>query len=83
MAQVQVQVQVLVRDIDKAVMKRLKARAERHGRSLQMELKTILEQAARQQDMVSARKLIDRVRAELAGRRHSDSVDLIREDRER
>lgn len=74
--------QVLVRDLDKAVIERLKAHAEQHGRSLQVELKTILEQAARQ-DMIDARRLAERIRKKLAGRSHSDSVELIREDRER
>ncbi len=48
--------QVLVRDLDKAVIDRLKARAELHGRSLQVELKGILEQAA-SADAASARKI--------------------------
>lgn len=74
--------QVLVRDLDKTMIERLKARAEQHGRSLQVELKTILEQAARQ-DMIDARRLAERIRKKLAGRPHSDSVELIREDRER
>jgi len=34
-----------MRDIKKAVIDRLKARAELHGRSPQVELKSILEQA--------------------------------------
>ena len=37
---------VLVRDLDQAVVERLKARAEENGRSLQKELKAILETAA-------------------------------------
>ncbi|MFL6647138.1 MAG: FitA-like ribbon-helix-helix domain-containing protein [Sulfurifustis sp.] len=74
--------QVLVRDLDKAVIERLKARAEQHGRSLQVELKTILEQAARE-DMISARRLAERIRKKLAARVHSDSVELLAEDRRR
>ena len=41
--------QVLVRDLDPAIVEKLKARAADHGRSLQAELKAILEaQAVRQ-----------------------------------
>ena len=39
---------VLVRDLEPAVVERLKARAAQHGRSLQKELKAILEEAAGQ-----------------------------------
>lgn len=74
--------QVLVRDVDDKVIERLKARAKQSGRSLQVELKMILEQAARQ-DMIDARRLAERIRKKLSGRVHSDSVELIREDRER
>lgn len=74
--------QVLVRDIDEQVVERLKARAERSGRSLQVELKMILDQAARL-DMIDARRLAERIRKKLSGRIHGDSVELIREDRER
>jgi plasmid stability protein len=61
-------------------MDRLKVRAKGHGRSLQAELKEILDKASRQSP-VEARALADRIRRELAGRTHSDSVDLLREDR--
>lgn len=74
--------QVLVRDLDKALIERLKARAKRHGRSLQVELKLILEQAAGT-DMAEARKLASRLRRKLAGRAHSDSAALLAEDRAR
>ncbi|HLQ24702.1 MAG TPA: hypothetical protein VK138_02360 [Acidiferrobacterales bacterium] len=74
--------QVLVRDLDKAVIDRLKARAELHGRSLQVELKGILEQAA-SADAASARKIAARLRHKLSGRSHSDSVLLLSQDRNR
>jgi plasmid stability protein len=74
--------QVLVRDLDKALIERLKARAEQHGRSLQVELKLILQQAAGP-DMAEARKLAARLRRKLAGRAHSDSAVLVAEDRAR
>jgi antitoxin FitA len=75
--------QVLVRGLDDAVIERLRQRAEGHHRSLEAELREILEQVSRQLDVVSARELADRIRHRLEGRPHSDSAELIREDRER
>jgi plasmid stability protein len=74
--------QVLVRDLEAEVVARLKARAKRHGRSLQTELKEILEAASRH-GAVDARALANRIRRGLTGRAHSDSVDLVAEDRAR
>ena len=74
---------VLVRDLDPAVIERLKARAQEHGRSLQKELKAVLEQAAAQGTWAEARSSIERVRKRLAGREFSDSTELIREERDR
>jgi plasmid stability protein len=74
---------VLVRDLDPAVVDRLKARAEENGRSLQKELKAVLEQAAMQATWAEARAGAERVRQMLGGRQFSDSTDLIREDRDR
>jgi plasmid stability protein len=75
--------QVLVRDLDADVVERLKERARRHRRSLQKEAKAILEDAASRYTMEEAREAADRIRRRLAGRTFSDSVELIREDRER
>jgi len=74
--------QVLVRDLDPATVQRLKARARRHHRSLQAELRDILEQAARR-SAVDPRAKINHVRAMFAGRTFSDSAALIRSDRAR
>jgi antitoxin FitA len=74
--------QVLVRDLKTEVVTRLKARARRHGRSLQTELKEILETASRH-GALDARVLADRIRRQLAGRAHSDSAELLAEDRAR
>lgn len=74
--------QLLVRDLEKSVVDRLKAQAERHGRSLQAEVKSILEQAS-QFDRERALRAADRIRRRINNREQSDSVDLIREDRER
>ena len=72
---------VLVRGLTPAVVKRLKARAKNRGRSLQAEVKDILEREARLPDDVL--EGIRRVRAMTRGKRFSDSTLLIREDRER
>jgi plasmid stability protein len=74
---------VLVRDVDETALARLKERARIHGRSLGVELKCILEQAAKQIDMVSARELAERMSRSLEGRQHTDSAELLREDRDR
>jgi plasmid stability protein len=75
--------QVLVRGLEDAVIERLKKRAESHHRSLEGELRAILDQASQQVDLATARELADRIRRKLEGRPHSDSADLIREDRDR
>ena len=73
--------QVLVRQLDDKVVDRLKKRAKEHGRSLQSEVKTILEEAV--PDYEAAWKRIEgfRKRLKKSGRRFADSAVLIREDR--
>lgn len=75
--------QVLVRQLPDQVVARLKKRAKEHGRSLQAEVKTILEEAAL--DYEQAWKRIDALRAKLkqSSKTFGDSADLIREDRDR
>jgi plasmid stability protein len=75
--------QVLVRQLDDKIVDRLKKRAKEHGRSLQSEVKTILEDAVPDYD--GAWKRIERLRKRLgrSGRKLSDSAALIREDRDR
>ena len=74
---------VLVRDLDQTVVDTLKSRAEAHHRSLQMELKTILEQAAKQKSVGDVKPLAEALRARLAGRKHTNSAELVAEDRAR
>jgi plasmid stability protein len=74
--------QILVRDLSPALVARLKRRAERNGRSLQDEVKAILESAAKL-SMSEAREAAIQIRQSLQGRMTSDSADLLREDRER
>jgi plasmid stability protein len=73
---------VLVRDLDPAVVDRLKALAQESGRSLQEELKAILEAAAAQATWAEARGRGTRS-PDARGRQFSDSTELIREDRDR
>jgi antitoxin FitA len=74
--------QVLIRDLDPKLVARLKDRAREHGRSLEAELRAILE-AAVQTDIGDVKALAARIRRRLAGRVHGDSADLIAEDRRR
>ncbi len=74
--------QVLVRDLDMDTVKRLKAQAKQHGRSLQGEIKIILIQAATL-SMSQALALSKQWHKRLKGRIRGDSAELIREDRAR
>lgn len=74
--------QVLVRELDPETVERLKERAARHGRSLEAELRLILEQAAAR-DSAQAAVLAAKIRRRLIGRTHTDSALLVSEDRER
>lgn len=77
--------QILVRNLNKNTVERLKKRARRDGRSLQSEVKAILEQAANEPavDMKAAQALVIKIRRMLKGRKFPDTVKLIREDRDR
>lgn len=77
--------QVIVRNLDDRVIDALKARAARQGRSLEGELRLILERAAAERfvDIAEARTRAERISRSLEGRPHSDSAALIREDRDR
>lgn len=66
--------QVLVRQIPDETVARLKERAARHGRSLEAELRAILETA-----VGDPRDELRKLRDALAGKRFPDSSDLVRE----
>ncbi len=74
--------EILVRGLTPETLKRLKARAQRHGRSLQGEAKRLLEQAAGA-DREELASMLDCWKRRLAGRKIAASADLIREDRDR
>ena len=71
---------VLIRNLDDKILKRLKQRAARDGRSLQAELKAIIERAV-MVDVIDARALAARIRERLG--EQSDSTELIAQDRHR
>jgi len=73
---------VLVRDLEPAVIQRLKLRAQQHKRSLEAELRVILRHAAGV-DMQPALEELKRIQADFHGRTFSDSTELIRQDRQR
>lgn len=77
--------QILVRNLDEKIVERLKKRAKQGGRSLQSEVKFLLEQAAREPkvDMATARKISEKFRRKFKGRPFPETVELIREDRDR
>lgn len=74
--------QVLVRDLDEELVDRLKERAKGHGRSLQGEVKAILEGATKY-SMAEAQAIAQQWQKKLAGRIEGNSADLLREDRDR
>ncbi|MEA2632280.1 MAG: hypothetical protein QOE66_2499, partial [Chloroflexota bacterium] len=67
----------LVRDLDDAAYERLKTRAAGHNRSLEAELREILEQASLQVDAATARAAAEAMARRLAGRPHSDSGEIL------
>ena len=75
--------QLLVRDLDIETINRLKERAKFYHRSLQGEAKLILEEAAGRITMEEARGVAEKWQRKLKGRFFSDSVSLLREDRDR
>jgi len=75
---------VLVRNINEDTLEKLKKKAAANNRSLQEELKSLLEKHAGpdiEQVRAMARESIKKYKAE--GRKFSDSTKDIREDRER
>ena len=77
---------VLIRNVPEMTLEVLRKRARRAGRSLQQELLAVLEHSARTTLLAEdALKATRRFRERLAkkGIKFTDSVQLIREDRER
>jgi plasmid stability protein len=76
--------QILVRGLDDALVVRLKERARENHRSLQGEVKAILEEAAAQATNAEIKAILDRWQRhwQERGKTFSDSAELIREDRD-
>jgi len=78
--------QILVRNLDEKVVRRLKRRAKAGGRSLQSEAKAILEGAVPPETRKLSRKefiaKLEAFRKSFGGRVFSDSTELIRQERE-
>lgn len=74
--------QLLIRNLEEETVQKLKERAKNHNRSLQGEVKLILEGYANSPDE-SPLVIAERWQGYFAGRTFSDSAELVREDRER
>ena len=73
---------ILIRGLKPETIRQLKARAKRHGRSLQSEARLLVEQATGGNTQHIA-VMFDRWQRRFAGRKFSSSARLIREDRKR
>ena len=74
--------QILIRDLDESLVERLERRARRNSRSLEAEVKLVLEQAAGMEpEAVSA--AVDKIRRRIGNRAFADTADIIREGRDR
>ena len=74
--------QILVRELDDEIVATLKEEAKAHDRSLEGEVRAILKDAAeRAKRHKEAVARIDKLRARLAGRPMTDSVELLHEAR--
>jgi plasmid stability protein len=71
-----------IRNVDDALIARLKRRAGRHGRSAEAELREILRQALATEDEPNFEDLAAQFRALTAGRHHTPAEDLLRESRD-
>jgi plasmid stability protein len=73
---------ILIRDVSQKTIDQLKTRAKQHNRSLQGEVKHLVEETVKatgEAALLRARK----IRASFGKKTFSDSADLLREDRSR
>lgn len=73
---------ISIKNAPEELVEKLKARAARHRRSLQGELLTILEEAVEPKRKLSAEEIMAELK-KLNFRTPSESVEMIREDRDR
>ena len=75
---------VTIHDVDSEWLNRLAARAEANGRSIEEEIRAIIEERVpRVRNIEGLRRLAHESHERLRGRIFSDSTELIRKDRER
>lgn len=75
--------QILIRDLDEDVVAALKRRAKANHRSLQGEVKALLQEKVRSRSVETIREELRRFRAGLGQPDLGDSGELIRADRSR
>jgi plasmid stability protein len=74
---------VTIHDIDPQVLERIEATAKANGRSLEDELRSVIEQIPPARTIEETRRISAKWQEYFRGRFFSDSTDDIREDRER
>lgn len=74
---------ITVRNLDDDLVARLKARAEANQRSLEAEVRALLEDVAGRKPKAQLLAEADAIAAMTRGRVQGDSTELIREDRDR
>jgi plasmid stability protein len=74
---------ILIRNLDKQTTKRLKARAFANRRSLQAEVKEMIERSAHEKTFEELREELEAFSSRFKGRKMAGTVKLIREDRKR
>ncbi len=75
--------QLLIRDMKPEIIKHLKRRAKQHHRSLQGELKYIVEAAVSTMTIEEMKEVSQGWQKRLKSNSFTDSADLLREDRNR
>jgi antitoxin FitA len=76
--------QLILNDIDPIILEQLRIRAVNHQRSLEQELKAILQEVIETEQnakMNGFREQAAQMRQALSGQVHTDSAELVREDR--
>ena len=74
---------ILIRKIDVSIVDKLKLKARTQNRSLQAEVKMILQDAASRPDPLSRLETIRKIRDSISNKNQTDSAVLLREDRDR
>jgi plasmid stability protein len=74
---------ILIRDLDKKTLKELKERAAANRRSVQAEVKEIIERVAREKTFEQLQQQLANFSKRFRGRKMTDTVKLVREDRGR